>query len=186
MKGSNNAPSVASQSPRSHHSSPPPIADSPTQYIPVHGSTWQYHHIQSTDGSNLNVQMEVFPDSFSPVVDMAQGGITGADIHPDNMRLLYEQQHQSHLGPDIQQQLPSHMHQPVSHEISSGMGMGHMPPEPPAQYYGTVFGSSTASLYGQHHLFDGHVPLMHPSNNIQCIPNNPQESWQNFEAQYRS
>jgi hypothetical protein len=183
MKGSTASPPyVAPISPQSQHSSTGP--NSPTHYIPVPdsapNSTWQYHHVQPTNDS-LNVPMEIFPDSYSPV-DMVQDGINGGNIRTDEIRLLYEQQQhqQPHLGPNVQQ-VPAHLHPSGPQDFPSGME--HIPPAPPAQYH-ALFGSSMAGLYGQHHLFGGHGPLMQSSNNIQCM-NNPQELWQNFEAQYK-
>jgi len=167
MKG----PNTSSSPSPPQHSSPPPISDSPTQYTPArdsfHGSTWQYH-TQPNDGSNL-MSMEFF-DTFSPVVDMGQGGITGGNI---NTRMMYGQQQPPHLTSDIQQ-IPSHHHQPVSHD------MEHMP-SVTHPYYATVLGST----YSQHHMFGEHVPVMHSSIDIQCNPHNPHESWQNFVAQYK-
>jgi len=174
MKGPN---TFSSPSPP-HHSSPPPISDSPTQYTPVrdsfHTSTWQYHHTQpQPDGSDL-ASMDLFSNSFSPVIDMGQGGIVGGNIPPT--RLMYEQQQPPHLTSDIQQ-IPSHQHQP---ELPSGIGMEHMTPVS-HQYYTTGFGNN----YGQHHMFGEHVPVMHSSIDMQCNPPNPHESWQNFVAQYK-
>jgi len=184
MKGSGSAPSSVSEpSPQSHHSSPlTSIVDASTHYISpqnLPNSTWQYHasHMQPNSTSSLDLPMEVYPDLFSSTVvsvGMVQGANRAGNVLSDDLRLVYE--HQSHLSPDIQ--LPSHLHQSGSYGISSGMGTGHLPP---AHSYETLFGSN---LFGQHSLFSGHGSLSHPSN-IQCMPQNPQESWQNFEAQYK-
>jgi hypothetical protein len=178
--------SVVEASPQTPNSLPPTIAPAPTRYMPVldsppPSSTWEYpSHMQP---NSLNMPMDIYHDSFSLNVDMVPDGSTDGSISPAEMK-LYGQQHQPHLGPSIQQQLPPHLHPPGSYDISGGMGMGHLPSAP--QYYATLFGGSMTGLYGQHHIFSGHETIMRPSNNMQCIPHNPQESWQNFEAQYKS
>lgn len=175
MKGSSStSPSVSEPSPQS--SPLASIATAPTHYISQHhsspSSTWRYHQMQL---NNLNLPMDIYPASFSLSGDMVQDGNRSGNTRPDEMRLLYEQQHQ----------LQSHL-QSGSYEIASGMDMEQLPPAPPPQGYETFFGGSIAiNLYGQQPLFNGHGPLMHPSNNNQYMPQNPQDSWQNFEAQYK-
>jgi hypothetical protein len=168
MNGSGPAsPSASAHSPQSRHSSPlAPVIDYIALSDSSSGSTWQFptSDIQPSNNPNFNVSMDVYPESFSPTIDMLPGD--NGHIQPDDLRLLYGQHH---------------LYQHGIHEIHPGMDMGAMPPAPQTQYYATLFGSS---LYGQP-VFGGQNRTLMQSNNIQSMHHNPQDSWQTFEAQYK-
>jgi hypothetical protein len=162
---SSSSPSVSAPSPNSQNSASPTIAEA-TSYIAAAtnegtsaGAAWQnYTHIQNF---NVNISMgDYYPGS-------------GLSVTPEPQEVPMMYQMSGHVHQQQQQQQQQQLAQ--QYHVGMPMDMGSQ------VYYGAHTGYSTGYGNGNgngYSMVQASPELMTPSHD-------PQDSWQNFMAQYK-